>query len=50
MLNLARIEKERFHEVMPSGKQFCETPPETETVSDTGEPISLKEISETMKG
>ncbi len=51
MLALGRIEKERFHEVMPSGKQFCETsPPETETVSNDGEPISLKEISNAMKG
>ena len=50
MLSIGRIEKERFHEVMPSGKQFCESPPETETVSDDGELLSLKEISETMKG
>ncbi len=49
MITLGRIEKERFHEVMPTGKQVCETPPAETKVSDDGE-ISLETISNAVKG
>lgn len=52
MCRLARIEKERFHEMLPQGgKQMMSSSPEPDEQAETiDEPISLRDIASAMKG
>lgn len=51
MCRLARIEKDRFHEVLPQGgKQMMSSSPEPEEQAEIEEPISLRDIASAMKG
>lgn len=51
MIRLARIDKDRFHSVIPDGKQMTEASNKNEVESSTDdEPISLHSIAEAMKG
>ena len=52
MCKLARIQRERFHEVLPQGgRQMMSSSPEPDEQAETiDEPISLRDIASAMKG
>lgn len=52
MCKLARIQKDRFHEVLPQGgRQMMSSSPEPDEQAETiDEPISLRDIATAMKG